>query len=83
MKMQLMQYKKDRSPNELLFQFKKRAIVFFAVDTQEVYMTTRLAGSKTSFFHLIKDVMEEKETLTIPMDLKLHIFGKKYFKKIV
>jgi F0F1-type ATP synthase membrane subunit b/b' len=45
----IMQYKKDRSPNELLFQFKKRAIVYFAVDTQEVYMTTRLAGSKTFF----------------------------------
>jgi len=45
----IIQYKKDRSPNELLFQFKKRAIVFFAVDTQEAYMTTRLSGDKTSF----------------------------------
>lgn len=45
----IMQYKKDRSPNELLFQFKKRAIVFFAVDTQEVHMTTRLSGNKTFF----------------------------------
>jgi len=43
------QYKKDRSPSEILFQFKKRAIVFFAVDTQEVHMTTRLLGDKTSF----------------------------------
>lgn len=45
----IMQYKKDRSPNELLFQFKKRAIVFFAVDTSEAYMTTRLSGDKTFF----------------------------------
>ncbi|AUS95477.1 restriction endonuclease subunit R [Clostridium thermosuccinogenes] len=45
----IIQYKKDRSPNELLFQFKKRAIVFFAVDTSEAYMTTRLSGDKTSF----------------------------------
>lgn len=43
------QYKKDRSPSELLFQFKKRAVVFFAVDTDEAYMTTRLAGDKTEF----------------------------------
>jgi len=43
------QYKKDRSPNELLFQFKKRAIVFFALDTQEVYMTTRICGNETFF----------------------------------
>jgi type I site-specific restriction-modification system R (restriction) subunit len=79
----IVQYKKDRSPNELLFQFKKRAIVFFAVDTQEVYMTTRLSGNKTSFYHLIKAVMEEKEILTILMGLKRLIFGKRYFKKIV
>ncbi|WP_138205116.1 type I restriction endonuclease subunit R [Haloimpatiens lingqiaonensis] len=45
----IIQFKKDRSPNELLFQFKKRAIVFFAVDTQEVYMATRLSGDKTFF----------------------------------
>ena len=45
----IIQYKKDRSPNELLFQFKKRAIVFFAVDTSEVYMATRLSGDKTFF----------------------------------
>lgn len=45
----IIQYRKDRSPNELLFQFKKRAIVFFAVDTGEVYMATRLSGDKTFF----------------------------------
>jgi type I restriction enzyme R subunit len=43
------QYRNDRNPNELLFQFKKRAIVYFAVDTSEVYMTTRLMGDKTFF----------------------------------
>jgi len=43
------QYKKDRSPSELLFQFKKRAVVYFAADTDEVYMTTRIAGDKTEF----------------------------------
>lgn len=43
------QYRKDRSPNELLFQFKKRAVVYFAVDTDEAYMTTRIAGEKTEF----------------------------------
>lgn len=43
------QYKKDRSPSELLFQFNKRAIVYFAVDTSEAYMATRIAGAKTFF----------------------------------
>ncbi|MFA9559668.1 type I restriction endonuclease subunit R [Evansella sp. AB-rgal1] len=43
------QFEKDRDPNELLFQFKKRAVVFFGVDTDEVYMTTELNKDKTFF----------------------------------
>jgi len=43
------QFIKDRQPNEPLFRFKKRTIVFFAVDTDEAYMTTRLAGDNTVF----------------------------------
>ncbi|WP_421383361.1 type I restriction endonuclease subunit R [Bacillus salacetis] len=43
------QYRNDRDPRELLFEFKKRAIVFYAVDTDEVYMTTQLNGEKTFF----------------------------------
>ncbi len=43
------QYTNDRDPRELIFQFKKRALVHFAVDTDEVYMTTELKGNKTLF----------------------------------
>jgi len=43
------QYKYDRDERELLFQFKKRALVHFAVDTDEVYMTTRIQGSRTKY----------------------------------
>lgn len=43
------QYKKDRDYRELLFDFKKRALVHFAMDTELAYMTTRLAGSATFF----------------------------------
>ncbi len=43
------QYKQDRDPRELIFDFKKRTLVHFAVDTDLVYMTTRLSGSKTYF----------------------------------
>lgn len=43
------QYKQDRDPRELLFQFKKRSLVHFAVDPDEVWMTTRLAGLDTFF----------------------------------
>jgi type I restriction enzyme R subunit len=43
------QYKNDRDPAELLFRFKQRSLVHFAVDTDEVHMTTRLEGQKTRF----------------------------------
>ncbi|MEZ4601217.1 MAG: DEAD/DEAH box helicase family protein [Syntrophotaleaceae bacterium] len=41
------QYARDRDNRELLFAFKKRALVHFAVDPDEVYMTTRLDGNRT------------------------------------
>ena len=44
------QYKTSRDPKELLFQFKKRAIVHFTVDPDEVYFTTKLESSGTRFF---------------------------------
>lgn len=42
------QYRKDRDPNEPLLRF-GRCLVHFAVDTDDVYMTTRLEGEKTNF----------------------------------
>ncbi|MEJ1363747.1 MAG: type I restriction endonuclease [Candidatus Sedimenticola sp. (ex Thyasira tokunagai)] len=43
------QYRNDRDPREKIFDFKKRSLVHFAVDTEEVHMTTRLAGTSTFF----------------------------------
>ncbi len=45
------QYLKDRVPSNKtpLIQFKKRALVHFAVDTDEAYMATKLAGNHTFF----------------------------------
>ena len=43
------QYKEDRDPRAPLFDFKKRALVHFAADSNEIWMTTRLAGEKTFF----------------------------------
>jgi len=43
------QYKEDRDPRVPLFDFKKRALVHFAADSEEVHMTTRLSGDKTHF----------------------------------
>lgn len=43
------QYRQDRDPREIIFEFKRRTLVHFAVDTESVFMTTRLAGSATYF----------------------------------
>jgi type I restriction enzyme R subunit len=43
------QYVFDREPTEPIFQFKKRTLVHFAVDADECFMTTRLAGKGTRY----------------------------------
>ena len=43
------QYMKDRDPRELLLSFKARCLVHFAVDTEEVWMTTKHNGINTYF----------------------------------
>ena len=43
------QYKTDRDPKAPIFVFKKRALVHFAVDADEAWMTTQLRGVKTFF----------------------------------
>src|SRR5690625_287145 len=43
------QFENDRDPSEIVFQFNKRFLVYFAVDHFEVYMTTKLEKNKTYF----------------------------------
>lgn len=43
----LKQYASTRDNRETLFAFKKRTLVHFAVDQDEVFMTTKLDGTKT------------------------------------
>jgi type I restriction enzyme R subunit len=43
------QYQTTRDPREPLFEFKRRTLVHFAVDTEVVFMTTRLADTATHF----------------------------------
>ena len=43
------QYRSDRDPRAPIFAFKRRTLVHFAVDTESVQMTTRLAGDATRF----------------------------------
>ena len=43
------QFIEDRDPRETLFKFKRGALVHFAVDTDEVYLATKLEGKETFF----------------------------------
>ncbi|HBB16553.1 MAG TPA: type I restriction endonuclease subunit R [Syntrophus sp. (in: bacteria)] len=43
------QYRQDRDTREPIFEFKRRTLVHFAVDTEAVLMTMRLAGTATHF----------------------------------
>ncbi|EON77692.1 Type I restriction-modification system, restriction subunit R [Lunatimonas lonarensis] len=52
------QYIEDRDPNEKLFEF-KRCLVHFAVGTEKVFMTTRLAGKSTFFLPFNKALINE------------------------
>lgn len=56
----LKQYGSTRDNRELLFAFKKRCLVHFAVDQDEVFMTTRLDGSKTFWLPFNKGVNNGK-----------------------
>ena len=43
------QFRENRSPKLKLFRWKSGALVFFAMDDQEVYMTTKIDGHDTFF----------------------------------
>ena len=48
------QYRTNRNPKDPLFAYPTRALVHFAVDPDEVHMTTKLALSRTRFLPLNK-----------------------------
>ncbi len=53
------QFENDREPNEIVFQFNRRFLVYFAVDHFEVFMTTKLKKTKHTSYLLIKVQMEQ------------------------
>lgn len=52
----IIQYKTSRKNYNLLFEFNKRSLVHFAMDTSEIWMTTKLRGDKTKFLPFNKGV---------------------------
>lgn len=63
------QYQKDRDPKEPLFEL-GRCLVHFAVDDQEVYMTTMLNGENTVFLPFNKGYNYGKGNPPNPFGLK-------------
>ena len=64
------QYRKERNPQGKLFEFKKRALVHFAVDTQEVYMTTKLEGEGTRFLPFNRGFNDGKGNPPVENDVR-------------
>lgn len=64
------QYRKERNPQGKLFEFKKRSLVHFAVDTQEVYMTTKLEGEGTRFLPFNRGFNDGKGNPPVENDVR-------------
>jgi len=56
------QYRQDRDPRQPLLAFKRRAVVHFAVDTDQVFMTTHLQGPRTEFLPFNRGRGDGKQT---------------------
>lgn len=73
----------DRSGKDNLFRFKQRVIACFAMDTNEVYMTTKLNGTKTFFLPFNKGYNNGKGIHQLKESLKHIIYGKMYCRGMV
>lgn len=75
------QYKENRSYTEQLFRFKERSIVNFAMDTDEVYMTTRLNDDSTVFLPFNKGDGDNAGNPVAPDKLKTHYIWEDILRK--
>jgi len=75
------QYKEDRDKNNQIFRFKERAIVNFAIDTDEAYMTTKLNGPNTIFLPFNKGDNGSAGNPSVEGKLKTHYIWEEVLKK--
>ncbi len=69
------QYRQDRNPDAPIFRWQdgaKRALVHFALDTDEVWMTTRLTGTTTRFLPFNKGDGHGAGNPTVPGKHRTH-----------
>lgn len=74
------QYRNDRDPKEPLFQL-GRCLVHFAVDTEEVFMTTHLKGKNTTFLPFNKGNNNGKGNPVNPNGVKADYLWKEILTK--
>jgi type I restriction enzyme R subunit len=75
------QYKKNRDKNHQMFRFKERAIVNFAMDTEEAYMSTKLNGLDTMFLPFNKGKNNSAGNPTVEGKLNTHYIWEEILKK--
>lgn len=75
------QFKTTRSHKEVMFRFKERAIVHFAMDTDEAYMTTKLNGDRTYFLPFNKGAGERAGNPAVDGKLKTHYIWEEILHK--
>ena len=75
------QYRQDRNPQGKLFEFKKRALVHFAVDTQEVHMTTKLEGEGTRFLPFNRGFNDGKGNPSVENDVRTAYLWREVLRK--
>ena len=75
------QYRKERNPQGKLFEFKKRALVHFAVDTQEVYKTTKLEGENTRFLPFNRGFNDGKGNPPVENDVRTAYLWREVLRK--
>ena len=75
------QYRKERNPQGKLFEFKKRTLVHFAVDTQEVYMTTKLEGENTRFLPFNRGFNDGKGNPPVENDVRTAYLWREVLRK--
>ena len=75
------QYATTRDNRELLFAFKKRALVHFAVDDEEVFMTTKIDGKKTFWLPFNKGYNRGKGNPPNPNGYKTEYLWKEILTK--
>jgi type I restriction enzyme R subunit len=66
------QYMTDRDGRDRLFRFKERALVHFAVDTDEAWMATELKGPETVFLPFNRGCNNGADNPPVPGNWKTH-----------